>query len=98
MKKIVFTIVGLLLAAEVFAGTTYVNPYVRRDGTFVQGHYRTTPDSSIYNNWSTRGNVNPYTGEAGTVDPYSIIRRRSYNTQYDNDQNNINIYDPDYDD
>jgi hypothetical protein len=42
----------------------------------VQPHYRSSPDGSRLNNWSTRGNVNPYTGKPGTVDPYR--RPRSY--------------------
>jgi len=43
----------------------YVSPHVRRDGTFVEGHYRTTKDSSFNNNWSSSGNVNPFTGKKG---------------------------------
>ena len=31
-------------------GTTYVQPYVRKDGTAVQGHYRTAPDNNHPNN------------------------------------------------
>lgn len=45
---------------------TYVRGYTRKDGTYVQPHYRSSPDGNPYNNWSTRGNVNPYTGERGT--------------------------------
>jgi len=51
-------------------GHHYVRGYTRRDGTYVAPHYQTNPDSSRLNNWSTRGNVNPYTGKVGTVDPY----------------------------
>ena len=29
----------------------------------VQGHFRTAPDHTRLNNWSTKGNVNPMTGE-----------------------------------
>jgi len=32
----------------------------------VQPHYRSAPDGNFYNNWSTKGNVNPYTGVPGT--------------------------------
>jgi TPR repeat protein len=32
----------------------------------VAPHYRSAPDHNPYNNWSTKGNVNPYTGKAGT--------------------------------
>ena len=48
------------------AGDVYVNGYYRRDGTYVQPHYRTAPNRTRNDNYSTRGNVNPYTGERGT--------------------------------
>lgn len=48
------------------AGSTYVHSYIKKDGTYVQGHMRSTPDGNFNNNWSTKGNVNPYTGEEGT--------------------------------
>lgn len=44
----------------------HVNGYFRSNGTYVAPHYQSSPDSSFYNNWSTKGNVNPYTGKAGT--------------------------------
>ena len=47
----------------------YVRGYYRRDGTYVRGHYRTAPNSTTSDNYSTRGNVNPYTGEPGRVAP-----------------------------
>ena len=43
-----------------------VSGYSTRRGTYVAPHHRTTPDRSKINNWSTRGNVNPYTGKRGT--------------------------------
>lgn len=43
-----------------------VRGYTRKDGTYVAPHYRSAPDGNFYNNWSTKGNVNPYTGKAGT--------------------------------
>lgn len=60
-----------LAASGIASADTYVNPYVRSDGTYVQGHMRSDPDGSRLNNWSTRGNVNPYTGQPGYKDPYS---------------------------
>jgi hypothetical protein len=45
----------------------YVRPYVKSNGTVVQGHMRSAPDKTGGNNFSTKGNVNPYTGAAGTV-------------------------------
>lgn len=45
-----------------------VRGYYRSNGTYVAPHYRSDPDTSFSNNWSTKGNVNPYTGEEGTKD------------------------------
>jgi hypothetical protein len=50
-------------------GPVAVRGYVKSNGTYVAPHYRSAPDSSVSNNWSTVGNVNPYTGEAGTKNP-----------------------------
>ena len=58
------------LASGAFAqSTVYVRPHVRSDGTVVQGHYRTAPNSTPNDNWSTRPNINPYTGREGTKEP-----------------------------
>ena len=43
-----------------------VRGYTRKDGTYVAPHYRSNPDGISSNNWSTKGNFNPYTGEEGT--------------------------------
>lgn len=48
------------------SATTYVGGYVRKNGTYVQAHYRTGADSTRANNWSTKGNSNPYTGKRGS--------------------------------
>lgn len=49
---------------------TYVNGYYRSNGTYVQPHYRTDPNNTRLDNYSTKGNYNPYTGKYGTKDPY----------------------------
>jgi hypothetical protein len=56
-------------------GEHYVHGYYRRDGTYVTGHYRTNPDNSFWNNWSSQGNINPYTGRVGTKQPPHHRRR-----------------------
>jgi len=50
-------------------GNHYVRGYFRKDGTYVSGHRRTNRDDSFWNNWSSRGNTNPYTGRIGTKTP-----------------------------
>jgi hypothetical protein len=47
----------------------YVQPYTNSHGTEVQGHYQTNPNSTQRDNFSARGNVNPYTGSIGTRSP-----------------------------
>ena len=75
MRKFGISIISLTFAivatAPAFAGT-YVAPYVKRDGTYVQGHYRSSPDNTFRNNYDYKGNYNPYTGEPGdkTYDCY----------------------------
>ena len=46
-----------------------VKSYTTKNGKHVNGHKRTNPDKAKSNNWSTRGNVNPYTGKEGTKEP-----------------------------
>lgn len=60
-----------LTASTAWGASTSVDGHFRKDGTYVPPHYRTTPDSSRGNNWSSQGNQNPYTGERGTVNPYA---------------------------
>jgi hypothetical protein len=47
----------------------YVRPYVTKKGTVVQGHMQTNPNGTKLDNYSTKGNVNPYTGKPGTKNP-----------------------------
>ncbi len=56
----------ICLAGTSLFASTRVNGYVKKDGTYVAPHYRSDVDGNFYNNWSTKGNVNPYTGELGT--------------------------------
>lgn len=46
--------------------TEYVNGYFKSDGTYVPGYFKTKPDKSIKNNYSTDPNVNPFTGKKGS--------------------------------
>lgn len=48
------------------SGSVHVRGSVTRRGVYRQPHHRTAPDRTQHNNWSTKGNRNPYTGKAGT--------------------------------
>lgn len=46
-------------------GYHLIHTYIRSNGTIVQRHYQTNANSTRNDNWSTRGNVNPFTGKPG---------------------------------
>jgi hypothetical protein len=73
-----------LAPSEPVSADTYVRGHTRQDGTYVQPHYRSNPDNNRLNNFSTEGNYNPYTGKAGTVDPYKPTNPSGYGS------NNLN--------
>ena len=77
MKKQIILFVGLLIFISGYSQTR-VKGYYRADGTYVQPYMRQSPDGNFGNNYSTKGNINPYTGVSGTktVDPNS---GRAYN-------------------
>ena len=50
-----------------------VKGYYKKNGTYVQPHYRSNPDGSPYNNWSFPGNVNPYTGKVAPGNPDTYL-------------------------
>lgn len=67
-------LIGVMVAAfggAVSAQDVYVQGHTTANGTYVAPHYRTAPDGNRLNNYSSQPNVNPYTGRAGTVDPYA---------------------------
>jgi hypothetical protein len=61
---------ALLVSGLAAAKDQYVSPYVKKDGTVVQGHYKTEANNTKTDNYSSKLNVNPYTGQKGTKDPY----------------------------
>ena len=65
--------------------TTTVNGYYRSTGTYVESHVRTMPNSTNWDNYSTKGNVNPYTGTTG-------YRARDYSSDARNYGSGHTIY------
>lgn len=78
MKRylLLFMAISLILAfafpalGQFYGRDQRVDGYTRQDGTHVDPYHRTVPDHDRFNNYSTRDNINPYTGQRGTVDPY----------------------------
>jgi hypothetical protein len=70
--KLAIALAAALIAIPCAASDTYIKPYVKKDGTYVPGHYQTKPNETKVDNYSSKPNVNPYTGKTGTVDPYKV--------------------------
>lgn len=71
MKRLILAaIAGSLLVPSIASAQVYVKGYTKSDGTYVAPHYRSSPNSTKLDNYSTKGNVNPYTGKVGTQSPY----------------------------
>lgn len=63
--KLIAALIASILAASAFADN-YTRGYIKRDGTSVDGHYKTEPNQSRSDNYSSQGNTNPYTGQRGS--------------------------------
>lgn len=72
MKKL---IISSVLALSLFGfmalnvgqadASTRVSGYTTKRGTYVQPYYRSNSNSVKYDNYSSKGNYNPYTGKKG---------------------------------
>lgn len=72
MKKIITTMLLTLISVIALCQTPqYVNGYRKSNGTYVQGYYRTSANHTVRDNYSTKGNVNPYTNKRGTRTYYT---------------------------
>lgn len=59
-----------------------VNGYYNSQGTYVAPHTRSAPNNSYNDNWSVRGNSNPYSGSYGTHSPTVNDRTPGYNQNH----------------
>lgn len=82
MKKVILILV-LAVSSSLYADQ-YVNGYTKSNGTYVQGYTRSSPNSTTSDNYSTKGNTNPYTGQEGTRNPTSSSGNSNYGSSYGN--------------
>jgi len=82
MKKI-FLLLLIVITYLLSFSQVKVNGYYKKNGTYVEPHYRSSPDKSPYNNYSYPGNINPYTGKiaGGSEEKYLD---RYYSKKYQN--------------
>lgn len=76
MKTIFFLAVSIAATSAIAAKS---NGYLRKDGTYVAPYFKTAPNSTRVDNYSTKGNENPYTGKKGTVEPYKAPKQTNKN-------------------
>lgn len=68
MKKIIalLTILWILSVQTAFGyWVKYQKWYTKKNGTYVEWHFKTKPNSSKKDNFSSQWNTNPYTGKKG---------------------------------
>lgn len=78
MRYLLPALTILAVATTAHAQVRSTRGYVKSNGTYVAPHYSTTPNATRTDNWTSRPNVNPYTGKAGTKNPYAP----SYSSPY----------------
>ncbi len=90
MKKTIFLAGALVVGwLSVAAAEVWVDPSTRKEGTHVQGHYRSNPDGNDYRNWPDPRNANPYSGKPATGDQNRYVGQdqnrgdQSYDTHRD---------------
>ena len=57
--------------AKISSVRGYIKPST---GRYVAPHYKTAPNKTKFDNFSTKGNYNPFTGKKGTVSPIKIFK------------------------
>ena len=63
---------AMLCTVDLASAQTQVLGDSRKHGTSVQPHDRAVPEGNVRHNGSTRGHVNPSTGERGTRTPTPV--------------------------
>lgn len=86
MKQIIL----VLLLFTVFAAfaDTRVNGYYRSNGTYVQPYHKSSNNGNFYDNYSTKGNTNPYTGQPGYKTQNNTLGGSQYNNYGNTGSNN----------
>jgi hypothetical protein len=98
--KTVFLITTLLFAFANSFSQTHVSGYIKSNGTYVTPHFRSTPNKSVLDNYSTKGNVNPFTGSSGaksyhytpSISSYSYTKPTHSTPEYVPNYSSRNIY------
>ena len=70
VSKIICSLILITVSTSSFAvGSHRVRGYTKSNGTYVAPHRQTNPNRTQRDNYSSRPNINPYTGKRGTKTP-----------------------------
>lgn len=77
MRKLIYLLTISFIGSVVVSGYAEARGvshkkrgYIKRNGTYVAPSYATNPNRTKLDNWSTKGNLNPYTGKTGSKPAY----------------------------
>lgn len=81
MKKLKIIAILLAFVISLFSfntvnASTRVRSYTKKNGTHIQSYRRSSPNRTKLDNYSTKGNYNPYTGKKGYASPYKTYKHR----------------------
>lgn len=65
---LVLVVVPLSAGAKTIKVKSYYKPST---GSYINSYYKTSPNKTKLDNYSTKGNYNPYTGKSGTKNYWS---------------------------
>lgn len=66
---IIFFLVSKVILSQTNPRHTYQNGYIKKDGKYVNGHYKTTKNKTEKDNFVSKPNYNPYNGKKGYKKP-----------------------------
>ncbi|MFH0735695.1 MAG: hypothetical protein V1773_13895 [bacterium] len=91
MKALMYLLLLIFFVSniDIFA-QTWVDGYYKKDGTYVSGYLKSNSNETKIDNYSTKGNINPFSLETGTKDPYKTSSTSS-NDIFKNNNSNWNI-------
>jgi len=66
MKLILCSLLAVFTVTVTASADVYVPGYTTQKGTNVAPHFQSSPNGTVQDNFSYKGNQNPYTGAIGT--------------------------------
>lgn len=65
-RNLRFILILLLISPAAIAANTSVKGHIRKNGHYVYAHNRSNKNKTKIDNYSSKGNSNPFTGKKGT--------------------------------